>query len=569
MASKSFALFLCVLALSPLAHAWIVGKESLELNAQRLDSPIFKLIKGVKDNLGDLSKLGDLSDETATKPHELKGVTANPIQYYGPANNPDVIAICDSVGGICLIVDISVGICLLCNGDGTGIVINCELNVALYVPLGVWNASNNDLKSFIDNCNLSTIYDLTTNDVINQSNPGTTVLNICLKVMGGLDVETNQTISADLTSALSVTISICSRIVVLLSVDLKGLLDLTCSAFVTLTGDLSCLLAVLDGLVLLIDSAATSLAELLSASIVIVLEVLLTASDGCKALVEVLLVIGVSFDLTILLGDVATDIGIFLNICVLLGGGVYTGLNGVVRILDAVVGLVTELIDLDACLLIIIRVCVNITGVSSISATITAILNLISWQVGNWNNAAGWSTLLNFFMSLQNETCVVAGINISGILTLVLAGIVTTVLDLVVRVVLLLSVFVSVTITSVNVYWATLIRVIFFLLNSITGRIIINVLIPGLNIVINLLTGCLNLLGGLVGLTLALVLSTLNLLGLVAAIVLVPILNTIWTLVSSVISAIVGLNLEAALNAVPSEKALIQNWIPTITTLGC
>lgn len=179
-----------------------------------------------------------------------------------------------------------------------------------------------------------------------------------------------------------------------------------------------------------------------------------------------------------------TSIAIFLRICVNLSGNILCGINGVIQLLAVIVLFCGGFITLFACLVIVIRVCCCITAVISIIASVNVVINaLLPWQ--------GVLVVLFVFLNgLVGGNCVVASIDISAIVALVVAAVLGTI-AIIVQIVIFVTACLIVTIC---VFWCTLLRVFLFLTGSVVGRICLNLLV-GLTLSVDPIVVCVNILG--------------------------------------------------------------------------
>lgn len=346
---------------------------------------------------------------------------------------------------VAFILDINANIITLLDGNnGAAIVFNLNIQQGNYIAPGqsdkTWIASKvsfevyfNSLVSLKVLLNIGTVFSV-------QNCPQ----NI-LKVVAGLLVRLSVSLAVDIEAnskvALEVFIRLGSRLSVVLTGSLKGILQFAVKGIINLNGDFVWLVGVLEGLGEFFGHISGGLAALIKARVQFDLAVLLGAASGLEVLVNLIFAIIVRFDLSVV-ADILNNVDYLLEIVVKLGGGVSYGVTGLFKIVALVVKLINKKIQIEVFIQALLEFAVyrsQNSGEIDLSIHIEGLVQLV--EVIKSSHGSTSVQLKVFFETvekLKSGNLIVGQVNISHLMK-VLAGAIKGALEFVVTVLILLG----------------------------------------------------------------------------------------------------------------------------------
>ncbi|KAJ8964302.1 hypothetical protein NQ314_005002 [Rhamnusium bicolor] len=382
------------------------------------------------------------------------------------------------------VLDIKANLVAVFNGSsGAVIVVNFQTGSGVYIAAGqsssLWLSAHESFEVYFNTLtSLQVIIDLKVGISFDKSSVSSAILealgNLLIHLVSQLKLEIQGNINA-----LTILLKISSSLSVLLNGTLQGILKLLGKGLISIHGDLVWLVSVFEGLALFLAHVNGGLAALIKAGVEIDLPLLLRATNGIEFLVNLLLAIVARIDLSILSG-LLNSVEKLLSVIVKLGGNVSVGVTGLIKVVAEIVALIHDHLELDVLIHSLLEFLVSKSTNVDISIYIEGLLKVIEIQAKNYSSSS-LSAFISFVQNLHNGKLVIAGIDISEIINLLIKGAVNGIIELVVVILLRLSVVVEAVVAI-----PSLLLHLLQLVNSTAGIHLLQQAIPDISIDINI-----------------------------------------------------------------------------------
>ncbi|XP_060535509.1 uncharacterized protein LOC132707620 [Cylas formicarius] len=385
-----------------------------------------------------------------------------------------LVVIVNVTAGAALVIDLKDNIVGLFNGtSGVAIIIDFNAQIVLYITSQdsdlVWIKSKQSIEVYFESLvSLKVFVEVSSCKRFKLSNVSEEVLiivnHILVRLVAGLEEQLKVSIHAGLTLLVTITKSL----VVVLNGTLKGILTLVGKGLIKLKGDLQWLLNVLKGLEELVSHIKGGLEALIKAGVKLNIALLLAAENGIDLLVNLLIQIVTKIDLSAVLGSLLNTPENLLKLLIKLGGDVSSGVDGLLKVVANLIGVIEGKVDLKVLIESLIAFSVSERhGEINISISLQGLLEVIKLQNSTHGNSKGLEGLAKFVQELISGKLVVGGVNISAIIEILVKGVVKGAkhaIELVVTVLVKLSAAIK---TAVSI--PTLVLVFLAQLNSTQG----------------------------------------------------------------------------------------------------
>ncbi|XP_018573960.1 uncharacterized protein LOC108912997 [Anoplophora glabripennis] len=392
-----------------------------------------------------------------------------------------LVGIVNITAEVALIIDINANLVGLFNGtSGAVVIINIQTGVGVYIAAGqcskLWISSKESFEVFFRSLtSLQVFIDQKVGTTFKVSSASSVIVEVIAQLLIKLSSRIATEIQGNDKVSITILVKITTSIITSLRGSLKGILKLFGHGLISLHGDLIWLANVFEGLALFVSKITGGLTALIKAGVQLDIALLLRATNGLEILINLLLAIVVRVDLSIVAG-ILNSVEVLIQVIVKLGGDVSTGVTGVWKIIYQIISLRNNSIKIDVLIATLIEYAVEERSSVDLSIYIKGLLEVIRIQESR-HSSTSVKAFITFVQNLQKGKLVIGGIDISGIITILLKGAVGGVLLLVITILLRLTVIVKAveSILSILLY---LLR----LLNSRAGLHILQQIIPGLSI---------------------------------------------------------------------------------------
>lgn len=437
---------------------------------------------------------------------------------------------------VAIIIDINANLIGLFNGtSGAVVIVNITSNSGLYIAGGLtnkgWLSASISFEAYFKSLTtISFFFGLNIGVRFTSTNVTTEVLQIIGNLLISLSAAIKVQIAGNLSLALKILIQIGTSITVQFRGSLKGLLKFAGQGLIVIYGDILWLVGVFNGLVSFFGKISGGLSYLIQKGVQFKLDVILGATNGIELLINLLLYIVVYVNLSVVLKNELNSIDNLLSLIVELGGGVSTGVTGVIKVVNGIIGVIRGSVKIEVFISWVVEFVAwkskNGGGEIDISIYFAGLLDVVNIQNSSYsdcNDLSGFATIVS---QLISGKLVVSGVNISAVIK-VLTAVVSSSIQLIINILVLVQSAVTLAVSI-----STLFLYILQSLTTAAGSLLIQIIFPEIKIDIGISVNG-NVLGTILKkFTLADVLRLLlgGINGLLKGL---PIIGTIYTQISA------------------------------------
>ncbi|XP_066250159.1 streptococcal hemagglutinin-like [Euwallacea similis] len=345
-----------------------------------------------------------------------------------------------------LVLDAAAQIVLVLNGtSGAGVAINISKQIGVSFTSGLWVGGSAELNTFITgslSAGLGALWNLSGAVSFKVANITNAQLTIIARIISSLIANVATQVNASLKVALELLLSIATQLIAVITGKLSGILTLIAVAKIKLLTDLSGLLLALLTLQQLVVAAAGTLSGLLALGVALKLEAILGARNGILAFANVLLQLGAVASVAASLGAFLSSATTLLIILRGLGGGLSAGVNGIIAVAASVAELANNTGSLELVITKVIQVSIGNSIEASLSEEFKASISAVLSAVNQISASSSLSVVVQVITKLQSNSLTIGGVNLSAIITGLLAiyvGASVTLISSIVAVVMLLK----------------------------------------------------------------------------------------------------------------------------------